>query len=73
MTDHPSPSPDAPESPLTDEAPCPFCDGGETERVNAFGAHASVSSWWCRDCRSPFEVLKWRSAPPGHSPPSTQA
>lgn len=43
-----------PESPA-----CPFCEGTQTELANAFGAHASVSSYWCRDCRSPFELLKW--------------
>lgn len=47
-------SPRLPASP-----PCPFCEGRETELFNAFGAHASVSSYWCRDCRSPFELLKW--------------
>lgn len=44
-----------PESPL-----CPFCDGGETEIMNPFGSHASVATYWCRACRSPFEMLKWR-------------
>ena len=39
---------------------CPFCEGRETELLNVFGAHASVSSYWCRDCRSPFEMLKWK-------------
>jgi len=39
---------------------CPFCAGRETEIMNAFGAHASVSSYWCRACRSPFEMMKWR-------------
>lgn len=43
--------------------PCPFCDGGQTELMNAFGSHASVATYWCRDCGSPFELLKWRSAP----------
>jgi len=43
------------------EAPtCPFCDGEETEVMNTFGSHASVSTYWCRDCRSPFEMMKWR-------------
>lgn len=42
--------------------PCPFCEGRETELANAFGAHASVSSYWCRRCRSPFEMLKWTSS-----------
>lgn len=39
--------------------PCPFCEGAETELMNAFGSHASVSTYWCRACRSPFEVMKW--------------
>ena len=40
--------------------PCPFCDGDETELMHAFGAHASVSTYWCRRCRSPFEMMRWR-------------
>ena len=55
-----------PESPA-----CPFCDGLETELVNAFGSHASVSTYWCRDCRSPFEMLKWQS-PAGDGPKIVQ-
>ena len=45
---------------LPDAPACPFCDGVETELMSAFGAHASVSSYWCRDCRSPFELMRWR-------------
>ena len=45
---------------LPDAPACPFCEGTETELMNAFGAHASVSTYWCRDCRSPFELMKWR-------------
>ena len=50
------------ESPeILPEAPsCPFCDGEETEVMNTFGSHASVSTYWCRSCRSPFEIMKWR-------------
>ncbi len=49
-------SPDSmPESP-----PCPFCEGTESEMMNAFGSHASVSTYWCRACRSPFEIMRWR-------------
>lgn len=49
-------SPDSmPETP-----PCPFCDGTETEIMNAFGSHASLSTYWCRSCRSPFEMMRWR-------------
>ena len=45
---------------LPETPPCPFCDGGETELMNPFGSHASVATYWCRSCRSPFEMLKWR-------------
>ncbi|MGD8318801.1 MAG: hypothetical protein PVJ02_00050 [Gemmatimonadota bacterium] len=45
---------------LPDTPPCPFCEGTRTELMSAFGSHASVSTYWCRDCRSPFEVMKWR-------------
>ncbi len=44
-------------------AACPFCGGGDTELSNAFGPHASVSTWWCRQCRSPFETFKWGTHP----------
>lgn len=40
--------------------PCPFCGDRETEVHSAFGSHASVSTYWCRRCRSPFELLKWQ-------------
>lgn len=45
---------------LPDHPPCPFCEGNDTDLVNPFGSHASVSTYWCRRCRSPFEMLKWR-------------
>lgn len=52
---------EAPDS-LPTEPVCPFCDQRETEIMNAFGSHASVSTYWCRGCRSPFEMMKWRVA-----------
>lgn len=45
---------------MPERPPCPFCEGVETEIMNAFGSHASVSTYWCRKCRSPFEFMKWR-------------
>ena len=42
------------------EAPeCPFCAGAETELMNPFGSQLSVATYWCRKCRSPFEIMKW--------------
>jgi len=29
--------------------------------MSPFGSHASVSTYWCRACRSPFEILKWQA------------
>ena len=39
---------------------CPFCERTDTELHSVFGSHASVSTYWCRTCRSPFELVKWR-------------
>lgn len=50
---------EAPEA-LPPSPECPFCGGEETELMSAFGSHASVSTYWCRACRSPFELVKWR-------------
>ena len=40
---------------------CPFCDGRDTELMSLFGSHASLTTYWCRRCRSPFEILRWRA------------
>lgn len=45
---------------LPDAPSCPFCDGTDTEIMSPFGSHASVSTYWCRACGSPFELMKWR-------------
>ena len=43
--------------------PCPFCGGARTEVMSLFGSHASLTTCWCADCRSPFEFLRWRGEP----------
>jgi hypothetical protein len=49
-----------PEAPLLPEhAPCPFCEGTDTELVNPFGGQLSVAQYWCRTCRTGFEYIKW--------------
>ncbi len=45
---------------LPEAPPCPFCQGTETDLMSPFGSHASVSTYWCRACRSPFELMRWR-------------
>lgn len=47
---------------LPESPPCPFCEGNETELMNPFGPQLSVASYWCRSCRSPFEIMKWRGS-----------
>ena len=44
--------------------PCPFCGGERTEIMSLFGSHASLTTCWCADCRSPFEFLRWQNAGP---------
>jgi hypothetical protein len=44
---------------LPETPPCPFCEGDQTELHSLFGSHASVTTYWCRSCRSPFEHMKW--------------
>lgn len=39
--------------------PCPFCGSARTEIMSLFGSHASLTTCWCADCRSPFEFLRW--------------
>lgn len=47
-----------------DVPPCPFCGGERTEMMSLFGSHASLTTCWCANCRSPFEFLRWRDADP---------
>lgn len=50
---------------------CPFCNRVNTELFNAFGSQLSVATYWCRDCRTAFEFLKWGS--PAQSTSSTSS
>jgi hypothetical protein len=52
-------STDAEQNLLPESAPCPFCDGTDTELVNPFGGQLSVAQYWCRRCRTAFEFIKW--------------
>ncbi len=49
-------------SAFAEPPPCPFCGGERTEVMSLFGSHASLTTCWCADCRSPFEFLRWRDA-----------
>lgn len=48
---------------LPERVSCPFCDGEDTELHSPFGTALSVATYWCRQCRTAFEWVKW--AEPG--------
>jgi hypothetical protein len=37
---------------------CPWCDSGDVEKISEYGPHLMVYSYICRECHSPFEVIK---------------
>jgi hypothetical protein len=37
---------------------CPWCDSADAEKVSEYGPHLMVYSFICRDCNSPYEVIK---------------
>lgn len=37
---------------------CPWCDSADVEKVSEYGPHLMVYSFICRQCNSPFEVIK---------------
>ena len=53
---------------LPESVPCPFCASSETELHSAFGSQLSVSTYWCRSCRTAFEFLKSRVQKPDELP-----
>lgn len=55
-----SPARDAAAFGLPEHPPCPFCSAEHTELHSPFGPQLSVATYWCNDCRTAFELLKWR-------------
>lgn len=41
------------------EVACPFCGSTDVERDSRFGTEISKQGYFCRDCRTPFERLKY--------------
>ena len=37
---------------------CPWCDSDDVEKISEYGPHLMVYSYMCRECNSPFEVIK---------------
>ena len=56
---------------LPDRVRCPFCDGDETELHSPFGTALSVATYWCRECHTAFEWVKWTEREGGATGPAT--
>jgi transposase-like protein len=41
------------------EVSCPFCGSTDVEKDHAFGPEISKSQYYCNDCETPFERIKW--------------
>jgi hypothetical protein len=52
-------SPDGADWGLPRTPECPFCGGTDTELHSPFGSAASVATYWCANCRTAFEHIKW--------------
>ncbi len=37
---------------------CPWCESEDVEMVSEYGPHMMVSQYICRECHSPFEVIR---------------
>lgn len=48
---------------LPERVACPFCGRENTELHSPFGPQLSVATYWCQDCHTAFEWLKWKATP----------
>ncbi len=52
---------DAPEQTIREVA-CPFCSSVDTELISLFGMQMMTSQYYCRQCHTVFEAVKWTKA-----------
>ncbi|WP_449271955.1 PaaD-like zinc ribbon domain-containing protein [Haloterrigena gelatinilytica] len=43
---------------------CPFCESTDTDRESAFGSEISKTQYYCNDCNTVFERIKYDGANP---------
>jgi hypothetical protein len=56
---HPPPAGATPEPPAA--ILCPFCASSETELFALFGQFLLASQYYCRSCKTVFDVLRWEA------------
>ena len=55
---------------IVDNVCCPFCDSTATRREANFGTTLGYAQFYCFQCRTPFEWIKWdEHAPESDLPP----
>jgi len=42
---------------------CPFCASTETELFALFGQFLLASQYYCRGCKTVFDVVRWEEQP----------
>ena len=55
--------------PLPNAVECPWCGGTDTRLEAPFGGQLSVSQYYCRDCRTVFDWMKWEEKGPDQQYP----
>lgn len=43
---------------------CPFCNSTETEFLSLFSQFLLASQYYCRNCRTVFDVVRWTEEEP---------
>ncbi|WP_449727657.1 PaaD-like zinc ribbon domain-containing protein [Bacillus norwichensis] len=41
---------------------CSFCESEDVSRMASFGTAQLVSQYYCNNCRSVFEFIRWQKA-----------
>ena len=48
-------------------AACAFCSSTDTELISLFGQFLLASQYYCRNCHSVFEAVRWTEETPSES------
>lgn len=51
------------EAPPAGAVACAFCDSTDTEMISLFGQFLLASQYYCHDCRTVFEAVRWVEGP----------
>ncbi|WP_449280303.1 PaaD-like zinc ribbon domain-containing protein [Lentibacillus salinarum] len=43
-----------------DTVKCPFCSSDDVNKIAPFGTAQLVSQYYCNQCKSVFEYVRWR-------------